>query len=140
MCTVDLTLDLSAPRVARNLIDLLLPHWDVRDADLIDSAGLVVSELVTHALVASDDGGPATVGVELAEELLRLWVLDRSAGVPLQRPAATSADDVRGLLVVGQIAARWGIERDPEGRRAYADIPLRSAAGAMPCDRSSLLT
>lgn len=126
-CTVDLTLDLSAPRVSRHLIDLLLPQWGVTDRDLIEAAALVVSELVTHALVGSVDGGPATVGVELAEEQLRLWVLDRSADVSLPRPSTGSAEDARGLLVVGQIATRWGIEREPEGRRAYAEVPLLAA-------------
>ena len=126
-CTVDLTLDLSAPRVSRHLVDLLLPQWGVTDRDLVDSAALVVSELVTHALGGSDDGTAATVGMELTEGLLRLWVLDRSADVPPQRPARTSAEDARGLLVVGQIAARWGVERVPEGRRAYAEVSLLPA-------------
>ena len=123
-CSVDLTLDLAAPRTARNLLDLLLPQWGVRDPDVLDGAALVVSELVTHALVQSDDGGPVSIGAELQEDTLRLWVLDRTPAVPVQRGPRTAPGDARGLVIVGQIAVRWGVETHPDGLRSYADIPL----------------
>lgn len=124
-CTVDLTLDLAAPRTSRNLLDLLLPQWGVHDPDVLDGAALVASELVTHALVQSDDGGPVTIGVELHEEALRLWVLDRSPAVPEQRGPRSGPGDARGLVIVGQIAVRWGVEPHSGGLRSYADIPLQ---------------
>lgn len=125
-CQVDLTLDRGAPRAARNLLELLLPEWGVRD--VVDAAVLVLSELVTHALVQSDEGGTVTVGAELHRDVVRLWVLDRSPTVPTQRAPRLTADDARGLVVVGQLAARWGVENHDGGVRAYAEVPLLPVA------------
>lgn len=124
-CSVDLTLDLAAPRASRALVDLLLPQWGVHDQEVRDSATLVVSELVTHALVQSDDDGrPITLGIELRPDLVRVSVLDHRPPVPAQRGSAPSVEAARGLVVVGRIASRWGVESDPAGRRSYADLPL----------------
>lgn len=128
-CQADLTLDLAAPRAARHLLDLLLQQWGVDDGDVLDGASLVLSELVTHALAQSDDGGPATIGVDLHEHALRLWVLDRSPAVPAQRGAGVTADDARGLVIVGQLAERWGVEPHDGGLRSFAELPLL----AVPC-------
>lgn len=125
-CSVDLTLDLAAPRAARALVDLLLPQWGVHDQEIRDSAMLVVSELVTHALVQSDDddGRQVTLGIELRPDLVRVSVLDQRPPVPAQRGSAPSVEAARGLIVVGQIASRWGFGSEPVGRRSYADLPL----------------
>lgn len=123
-CRVDLTLDLAAPRTSRSLLHLLLPQWGLHDPDILDGAALVVSELVTHALVQSDDSGPVAVGVELRDDTLRLWVLDRSPGGPAQGGSRVGTADARGLVIVGQIAVRWGVENLGDGLRSYADLPL----------------
>ena len=128
-CSVDLTLDLTAPRTSRHLLDLLLPQWGLHDQDVLDGAALVMSELVTHALVQSADGGPVTIGIELQTEALRLWVLDQTPAVPEQRGPRPGPDDARGLVIVGQIAVRWGVVPHAGGLRSYADLPLL----AVPC-------
>lgn len=127
-CQADLTLDLAAPRTSRTLLELLLPQWGVTETDTVDGASLVLSELVTHALGASDDGGPVTIGVELHDDAVRLWVQDRSPAVPVQRGPRVTADDARGLVIVGQLSSRWGVEPHEDGLRSYADVPLTSVA------------
>lgn len=122
-CTIDLTLDLAAPRASRHLLGLLLAQWGVAHGEVVDCAGLVVSELVTHVLTQSQVDGAVTVGVELGDEDLRLWVLDRSPAVPSQRSPHPGADG-RGLVVVGRLATRWGVEPHDGGLRSYADLAL----------------
>ena len=124
VCSVDLTLDLSAPRTSRALVDLLLRQWAVTEADVLDSAAIVVSELVTHVLVHSDDGGPITLGVDLSAAVVRFWVLDRTprSAVPRQR-----AEPSPGMPVVEQLSSRWGVQAWPEGRCLFAELPLDGA-------------
>lgn len=123
-CAVDLTLDLCAPRAARRLVDLVLRQWGVQDQDVLDGAAIVVSELVTEALVGGDDIGPVTVGVELLASRLRLWVADPAPAVPAQR----SPDDAVGFAIVSRIAQHWGLEAAGSGTRVYADLPVEQAA------------
>lgn len=123
-CALDLALDPTAPRVARSLLALLLRQWAVDDQDVADDAALVLSELVTNALLHCEGGGPITVRLELQDDRLRLEVADRSPAVPAQRVASPNAEDGRGLDIVSQIAARWGVEPRPGGKRVYAELPL----------------
>lgn len=126
-CAVDLTLDLAAPRAARTLVALLLRQWGAADDGVLDGASIVVSELVTNALVHCDDSGPITVGLELREAQVLLWVRDSSPAVPAQRRADEQAEDGRGLDIVSQIASHWGIEPQATGKRVFALLPLSPA-------------
>ena len=126
-CSVQLTLDLAAPRAARRLLLLLLTQWGVDDPDVHDGASIVVSELITNVLVHCDDGGPATLDIELHETRLVLSVLDGSPVVPTQRTPDDEAESGRGLGIISQIASGWGIEPRPTGKRVYAELPLLTA-------------
>ena len=126
-CEFDLTLDFAAPRAARSLLNLLLPQWGVRDEDVLDGATIVISELVTNALLHCDEGGPVRVRIELREELLRLYVADPSPAIPAQRVTGPDAEEGRGLSIVDQIAEEWGVEPQPDGKRVFADLPLSPA-------------
>ena len=78
-----------------------------------DDALICLSELASNAVVhsrSSQAGGTFTVRVQLAGQRLRVEVCDQ--GGPWQSPGRASADEQngRGLLIVGQVAARWGCE------------------------------
>lgn len=120
-------MDLAAPRTARHLLTLLLPQWGVTDQEVIDSATIVLSELVSNVLVHCDDGGPVTVGMELRDAELVLWVADGSPAVPRQRVAGADAESGRGLSIVGQLARRWGVEPHPVGKRVFAELPVEGS-------------
>ena len=76
-----------------------------------DDALLCLSELASNAVVHSrsaQPGGQFTVRVRLGGQRLRVAVGDQ--GGPWHSPGRPSTDEPngRGLLIVSQVAARWG--------------------------------
>ena len=76
-----------------------------------DEAVLCLSELASNAVVHSrsrEPGGVFTVRAQLTHQRLRVEVADQ--GGPWHSPTRPSADEPtgRGLLIVGQLATRWG--------------------------------
>lgn len=127
-CAFDLTLDPAAPRTARRMLCEVLPQWGIDDPSVLHDVALVVSELVTNALVHGAAGRPAagatvTVGAEVGAELV-LWVADPFPGVPAQRQPEVDAEGGRGLEILSRIALRWGVEPDAPGKRVVAALPV----------------
>jgi serine/threonine-protein kinase RsbW len=74
---------------------------------------ICLSELASNAVVhsrSSQAGGTFTVRVQLAGQRLRVEVCDQ--GGPWHSPGRASSGEPggRGLLIVGQLASRWGCE------------------------------
>ena len=84
-----------------------------------DAVALVVSELVTNAVVHGR--GDVTLDVVLAPDLVRVEVTDAD---PLMSPArpVTEGDTGRGLLLVSRVAQRWGVRRQSTGKVVWADV------------------
>lgn len=82
-------------------------------SDIIEDAQLVVSELVTNALIHA--GTRCEFRAGLTEAALRLQVTDGGRGTP--DPRATGGDDEhgRGLHLVSVLCAAWGVEALPGG-------------------------
>jgi anti-sigma regulatory factor (Ser/Thr protein kinase) len=85
----------------------------VTDCPAAQDAVLCLSELCTNAVVHSrsrEPGGSFTVRVQLDGQRLRVEVGDQ--GGPWHRPGqiSTGEQNGRGLLIVGQLASRWGCE------------------------------
>ncbi len=78
-------------------------------AEVIDTATLLVSELVTNAV---KHGQPAILlTVTQDPPLINVTVSDEGTSIPSTRvtvPAATAASG-RGLLIVDRLASQWGI-------------------------------
>jgi serine phosphatase RsbU (regulator of sigma subunit) len=89
-------------------------------SDLADDLEVVVSELVTNALLHGD--GCTGVAVEPVADGLRVSVRDRSRAVPLLGHASDQAMTGRGFALVGRLAARWGVEPLPEGKVVWAEV------------------
>jgi len=92
--------------------------WEWRLTELAEAAELVTSELVTNAVAASRQTGPAgAVRLWLLGDATRVLILvgDGAAQVPVRREPTADADSGRGLLLVEAIAARWGWYRDHHG-------------------------
>lgn len=98
-------------------------------ADTADVAELLVTELVTNALVHTDQG--AEVSVRLAATRLRVEVRDHNARRPT--PYVTSADDGthgRGLVLVQALADTWGVDPLALGRGKVVWFELEAAGPA----------
>jgi hypothetical protein len=94
-CTVDLTLDLTAPSTARSLADVLLRHWGVADPDALDAVAIVVSDLVATALTGTgDDGTRAVLEVRLDADVVRLALRSPVPSVPRMRGASPVLDSL----------------------------------------------
>lgn len=122
----DLVLDLDAPQTARQLVELLLPHWAVESTRTQQDAVLVASELVAELVLA---GGTATdlarLGLELDPDNLRVWVSECAADHPYPQQRRASSR----LAVVERVASAWGSDAGPDGRpRTYADLAVAGTA------------
>jgi len=117
---------LTAARRARSLIRRPLRQWGL--ADLTPVAELVVSELVTNAVRYAQ----SKISLRLVfEGGLFCEVLDDSAALPRLRHAAEDDERGRGLLVVSQMAQRWGTRRTGAGKVVWCElaVPASKASG-----------
>lgn len=97
---------------------------------LVEDAALVVTELVSNAVLHA--GGPITlhVVVSTGPAAVRIEVEDSSPVPPVLREYGTVASTGRGLNLVARMARRWGVDPATRGKRVWAE--LVAAAGETP--------
>ncbi|QIY75235.1 SpoIIE family protein phosphatase [Streptomyces sp. RLB1-33] len=84
---------------------------------------LIVSELVTNAIRY----GEAPIQLRLIRDsTLICEVSDGSSTAPHMRRARVFDEGGRGLLLVAQVAERWGSRQTPAGKTIWAEQPLPS--------------
>lgn len=120
---LELGRDAATPRAARNFVRDALARWPV-DADLedlTDSVTLLVSELVTNAVVHA--GSDVEVLVRLTAGAAHVEVSDRSEGRVAPRDAAEDDTSGRGLALVEAMSRRWGVRpRSDGGKTVWFEI------------------
>jgi hypothetical protein len=90
----------------------VLYEWGI--GELADDAELIVSELVTNALKASQslqETRPFALCLRSDYKRLIIEVWDHSPREPRSAPVGGDAEGGRGLLVVEALSTRWGYER-----------------------------
>jgi PAS domain S-box-containing protein len=97
-------------------------------AALIDQAQLLVSEVVTNALLHS--GGPIGLCVAADEGWACIEVHDTSALVPSPRHYDDEATTGRGLEIVGVVASRWGVIPQTGGKVVWFELGQPPSAHA----------
>lgn len=105
--------DLKAVGEIRRALRELMRHRC--GTDCAEVAELLITELVTNALVHTEQG--AEVSASLASTRLRVEVRDYASRRP--RPYVPTADDGthgRGLMLVQALADAWGVEVAGPGR------------------------
>ncbi|OIJ98380.1 SpoIIE family protein phosphatase [Streptomyces colonosanans] len=114
-----------AVRHARRFTRRTLRAWGVREEP--DTALLVVSELVTNALVHTD--GRVRLDLTLLNHRLRIAVADSSPRTPVKPPSiGWEATGGRGILLVEAMSASWGALPVSGGKQVWADVILDPAA------------
>ena len=122
-----------SPAQARRLTRARLTGWSVC-ADTCDTAALVVSELVTNAIVHT---ASSRIVCELHDggELVRIAVGDE--GCAPDQPRANTRQQPedehgRGLLLVDSLCHSWGAHENGTGLLVWADLPRTADAPAEP--------
>ncbi|MFD3761622.1 SpoIIE family protein phosphatase [Streptomyces sp. NPDC058622] len=111
---------------ARRFTARTLQSWGV--VEEIDTALLVVSELVTNAIAHTQ--GEVGMDLTLSADRLRIAVNDASPRSPV-KPVWVSWESTggRGLLIVEATTVAWGSLPLGGGKQVWADIPCRPASG-----------
>jgi anti-sigma regulatory factor (Ser/Thr protein kinase) len=114
--------DDGAPRAARRFVQQALQACG-HDGSVIDDARLLISELVTNAVVHT--GSPFSVSIRSRSSKLRVSVNDRSGALPVtdgRSPHAPTGG--RGLRIVGALADDWGVASTQAGKTVWAELSV----------------
>ncbi len=109
-------------------------------ADQLDSpedawlVGLLVSELATN--VVEHAGTDFEVRLDIDRHRIRVEVADGVARRPLLRRPRADATGGRGMVIVDELARRWGVEPTGGGKVVWFEVPVHPAqpdpGGAIP--------
>ena len=119
--------DLRAVPEARQALRELLRHWGrPGTAEVAEVAELLTSELVTNALVHTDDDAILTATV--SSHGLRVEVRDFVACRPQPRvPSADGDTNGRGLVLVQSLADAWGVCSHGVGKSVWFELEADAA-------------
>ncbi|WP_459738523.1 SpoIIE family protein phosphatase [Streptomyces sp. E-15] len=112
-----------------------LLSWDLEP--LVDTAELLVSELVTNALRYGE--GEIRLRL-LLDRTLVCEVWDSGLVQPRRRRARDTDEGGRGLQLVGLLSAAWGSRRTPHGKTVWFELPLPGGEGALTDPAEALLS
>ncbi|GGX60639.1 ATPase [Streptomyces fructofermentans] len=117
---------------ARHLTRARLSGWSVCE-ETCDTAELIVSELVTNAIVHT---ASRHVVCELldGEDHVRIAVRDEGCapGEPHPSPQRPEEEHGRGLLLVAAVCTAWGAQETGPGLLVWAELPRSANNGAEP--------
>ncbi|KOV94986.1 PAS/PAC sensor protein [Streptomyces sp. NRRL B-1140] len=111
--------DPAAVARARKMASEQLAEWGLTEAEF--ATELIVSELVTNALRYG--GAPIELRL-IRDATLICEVSDGSSTAPHLRRARVFDEGGRGLLLVAQLAERWGSRQTATGKTIWAEQPL----------------
>lgn len=110
-----------APRHARRFIKRTLRAWGVTRE--LDTVLLVVSELVTNALVHTE--GQVRLELTLINDRLRIAVTDSSPRTPVKPTSiGWEATGGRGILLVQAVSDAWGTLPVSGGKQVWSEIEV----------------
>jgi len=95
--------------VSQHLLGHGMPH-------LVDDIELVVSELATNAVRHA--GSRFTVTVDVTGGAVLVTVSDPSSALPFPVQASPLHDSGRGLGIVAELSASWGVTPEPHGGKS----------------------
>lgn len=91
--------------------------------DLVETAELLVSEIVTNALVHA--GTPIDVAISFIDGGLRIEVTDGSPHAPRPRGYGPNAGTGRGLMLLEEMVDEWGVVPEDPGKTVWFQIASR---------------
>ncbi|MEZ0091040.1 ATP-binding protein [Streptacidiphilus sp. EB129] len=115
-------------RHARRITRTALAAWGA--PDLIDSAEMLVSELVTNALRYGC--GPVDLTLALTGQCLRIAVTDEGTSLPAPREAGEDAQSGRGLSIVETLADSWEVVVRLTGKTVTCELAVQPVTQPAP--------
>jgi DNA-binding NarL/FixJ family response regulator len=107
----------AAPGQARRFIREAL---DPGGEEVVDTVELLVSELVTNAVVHA--ASEPRLEVEVSPSLVRVAVYDDDPDLPAHRDPDVERPGGRGLHLLDQLASRWSAERAGTGKVVWFEL------------------
>jgi serine phosphatase RsbU (regulator of sigma subunit)/anti-sigma regulatory factor (Ser/Thr protein kinase) len=127
----ELPADASAAPLARRFVTSVLREWQLH-GDVVDTAELCVSELVTNAVIHSRT--TSTVTVRRDGEYLVVMVQDRGGPVPVHPAEGLDPEAIsgRGLSLVDALTSAWSAEHTADGTTVWFELLLNPAQAGAP--------
>ena len=110
--------ELQSARAARQFVGTVLEDWGC--ADLEDSIQLLVSELVTNAVIHAHSD--VEVALHLRSDRVRVEVVDAAAEYVHRRDAGDEEQSGRGMAMTEALASAWGIDTLVAGKSVWFEI------------------
>ena len=104
-------------RAARSFVRT---HLGESDQETLDTALLVVTELVTNAVLHAR--GPIDVTLAITDDALLVRVFDCDPRPPVHRPVTLESTDGRGVALVAMVSEQWGAISHDEGKTVWSLI------------------
>jgi PAS domain S-box-containing protein len=98
---------------------------DAGRSDLLEPASLLVSEVVTNALVHG--GTTIDVSMALRDDGVLVEVGDGSQHIPVRRHYAPTASTGRGLALLDETASAWGVVPGVRGKTVWFQVDSGAA-------------
>ncbi len=116
--------DPTAPSQARQAVRSVL---DAADEQLVSTVELLVSELVTNAVLHASSA--PVLDIHLGADRVRIEVRDADPTMPQRRVPDEGSPGGRGLLLLDRLASRWGAEPDDDGKVVWVEFDREPVAG-----------
>lgn len=123
----------SAPKEARERVAEVLVAWELNE--VLDTASLLVSELVTNAVRHARSSVRVTLSLESGRVRTGVW--DHNLAplpTPLAGGASGAVEDLpeggRGLFLVQALSDNWGSETTADGKCVWFELQTRGEAAS----------
>lgn len=117
---ISLAADRCSPRRAREFVRRTCHEWQCES--VLDAALLVVSELVTNAVLHAGTGSELRL-TKIGGSLL-IGVSDAGGGSPDVFDAGTEDEHGRGLVMISALSTAWGVDGDDHRKTIWAQVPI----------------
>jgi DNA-binding NarL/FixJ family response regulator len=119
--------DAPSARQARRFVDETLRRWECDD--LLDTVELLVSELVTNAVIHARSD--VDVSVQLLPDRVRIEVADQSPEGIRRKALTPDGSSGRGISMVESLALAWGVTTHRSGKAVWFEV-ARPSPGPAP--------
>jgi anti-sigma regulatory factor (Ser/Thr protein kinase) len=110
--------EMHSPRAARHFVAETLARWG--RYDLVDDTTLVVTELVTNAVIHARSD--VTIAMSAKGGTVRIAIRDSSPALPVPRQPSAMATSGRGLSLVAAAASHWDTELVGDGKVVWVEL------------------